>query len=381
MAGPIKGSIEHYIAASLTTGSAQMMFVNCYNFLNNNTGTLGIQRIAYNTGSQDTGMTQFRGMNYYDQANPAGQNAWACFRFLSASVPYDVLIQWTGATSFGTAPGSPAQALNTSATNCFAVAVAQSTSSVDPWNGSRLNNGNDTKGTPVWISSSNVVYYPRSNDTTRAGTHGSSKQNMAAATSLGSLELRCHFVADYDNFVILWDASNDTTYGFFAMLKYTPMSGVVADVPYFSIQDSAIPATAGTIYGNLGGTIGGGTSWPSVTTSGSISVTVERLGTNLFVNTTCQPNRMYSTQKFDEFPIFMGGFESPNQVGMLGQHSEFMREVYNIATHNTNETGTRAVFGGSTTQATIHYTIPWHSGTTPGTGIAKTGVQFGLNGG
>jgi hypothetical protein len=100
MAGPIVGTIEHYFAgAGLTTASVQTFFVNCYNFLNNNTGSLGVQRIAFNTGSKDTCMTLTRGMNFYDQSNPAGQNAFACFRFLSASVPFDVLIQWTGGSA------------------------------------------------------------------------------------------------------------------------------------------------------------------------------------------------------------------------------------------------------------------------------------------
>lgn len=53
MAGPIVGQVDCYIGSSFTTGSAQFMFVNCYRFLNDNTGTLGIQRIAYNTGSQE----------------------------------------------------------------------------------------------------------------------------------------------------------------------------------------------------------------------------------------------------------------------------------------------------------------------------------------
>lgn len=385
MAGPIRGSIEHYQLPSFSTGTAQAMFVNCYNFLNNNTGVLGIQRIAYNTGSQDTGMTQFRGMNFFDQDNPAGQNAFACFRFLSASVPFDVCIQWTGGTSFGTAPGAPALINASTTTTTFAFSIAQSTGSTDPWNGTTLNNGNDRKGTPVWVSASNITYYPRSNDPSRAGAHGSSKQNMIGPSNMSGQEAKYHFVADYDNFVFFYDngATVDAAYGYFMMLKYTPLSGVNPDVPYFAIGGSTIPITVGSTYGSIAGNSAdnGGVSFPDLVKSGTIGVMTDRLGNYLFTATTCQPNKMYATQKFDEFPIFVGGGESPGQIGMLGQHSEFVREVYNIQSQDTNGDGTRAVIGGSTTLATVKMTIPWHSGTTPGTGVSRNGVQFGLNGG
>ncbi len=60
---------------------------------------------------------------------------------------------------------------------------------------------------------------------------------------------------------------------------------------------------------------------------------LERL--NVFVNsTTLQPNRLFATPEFDEFPLACALSETPNH-GFLGQ-VDFLREVGNIATHGKN---------------------------------------------
>lgn len=381
MSGPIRGSIEHYFAGSgQSTGSAQSVFISCFNFLNDNTGTLGIQRLAYNTGSQNTGMGQFRDMNYYDQTNPAGDNAFACFRFSSASNPYEILIQYTGnANSLGTAPGAPALLVGSAPTSVFAIAFGQCLVS-SSWNGTTLNNGNDRKGTPVWVSGSDVAYYPRSNDHRRTGGHAAQKQNMMGVNSFTNVDYRLHMVADYDNFVMLLDQSADTTYMMWAMLKYVPVVDLTASLPYCSFYTQTVPMAVTTVYGAVAGTSTdqGGISFPDLITSGTVSLGSDRIGTTFFQAAAAQPNRMFGTQRFDEYPLYLGGLESPNQVGLAGQHFDFVREVYNIATHDTNLSGTRAVFGGSLTLATTRYTIPWHSGTTPGTGVSRNGIQFGM---
>lgn len=384
MAGPIRGSIEHFIdATALTTASVQGFFVNVYNFLNNNTGTLGIQRLAYNTGSQDTGMTTTRAMNYWDQPQPAGQNAFAAFRFLSASVPFDVMIQWAGAATFGAAPGAPGLVFAAATANSFGIAMAQRSDGVTAWNGSTNNNGSDVKGASVWTSSSLTAYYPRSNDPSRAGAHGSLKQNAGGFTALSSIQTRHHIIADYDNLVILYDVGAANQYVMIAFGAYTPMSGLNPTVPYFMVNRNAtLPYVASTQIGTPAGTTdAGGVSHPSLALSGTCSFGADRLGGTsttfgFFQNTSAQPNKAFSTQRFDEFPLMIGIFESP-LVGLVGQHFSFFRETFNIATHDTNSDLTRTCFGTNTVP-TIKTTTPWHSGTTPGTGATRTGVQFGI---
>lgn len=380
MSGPIRGSIEHlFLGAGVGSGSCQTLFVNVYNFFNNNTGTLGIQRIAYHTGSRNVGMADARGMNFYDAAAPAGDNAWACFAFTSASVPWYVLIQWTGSVNtFGTAPGSPALIENTTNIVSFGVAIAQRADGGNPWNGSSGSSGFDTKGTPVWHpGTSSLVLYPRSNDGIRGGAHSTNKQNMMGFGSLTSIDYRLQQVADYDNYALLLDAANDGTYAGLIFGLYVPLSGVNPQVPYVSFKDTSMPFTAGTQYGAIAGSAGtqGGIGYPTASISGTCSSGFDRYGTVFFQSTNAQPNRAFSTPIFDEFPLLVGINEPNNQVGATGQIYDFFREVYNVSTHDTNNDGTRAAFGG-TTVATVKLTIPWASGTVPGSGITRNGVQF-----
>lgn len=381
MAGPIVGSVEHYFnGVGLGTASVQVLFVNTFNFLNNNTASLGIQRLAYNTGSKGAGMVQFRGMNYYDQPLPAGENAWAVFRFLSASIPFDVLIQWAGVSGLGTAPGAPALINNTAGTNAFAIAVAQRADMTSAWGGSTNNNGSDTKSTPVWISSSisSTIYYPRSNDAIRGGTHGASRQNMMGNTFLNNIQTRHHFMADYDNFAIFNDVGAANAYELYFFGMYTPMSGLNVNVPYFAFHDAVLPIAAATAYGPAGGgTPGGGIGYPQQHISGSVGVGFDRIGTTFFQSSAAQANLAFPTPRWDEFPLIVGVYETTPTIieGMTGQHFDFLREAYNIATHDTNGDGSRAVFG-STTVASLKVTAPFHTGTSPGSGVTRAGVQF-----
>lgn len=381
MSGPIHGSIEHlFLGSGQGTGSVQTAFINVYNFLNNNTGTLGIQRIAFHTGSKDTGMTDTRGMNFYDQANPAGQNSWACFCFSSASVPFYVLVQWAGSTAVGTAPGSPALFKASATTNVLGLAFASRADSGNPWNGSSGSNGLDTKGTPVWHpGASSLILAPRSNDGVRAGAHGTSRQNLLGFPVGSGTDYRLSMVADYDNFVIMYDSANDNSYAPCIMASYTPLSGVNPQVPWVVYNDSTtLPLLVATAYGDTAGsgTPQGGIGYPTVSVSGSCIPGIDRYtSATFFQNTNGQPNRAFALPRFDEFPIMVGLFETPNQVGATGQLFNFYREVYNVASQDTNNDGSRAAFG-TTTQAQIKLTIPWVSGTVPGSGATRAGFQF-----
>jgi hypothetical protein len=93
------------------------------------------------------------------------------------------------------------------------------------------------------------------------------------------------------------------------------------------------------------------------------------------MNTSAQPNRAFATPIFDEFPILVGINETPNQVGAVGQFTTFYREAFNVASQDTNANGTRAAFG-NVTIATVKLTIPWFSGTVPGSGVTRAGTAF-----
>jgi hypothetical protein len=200
---------------------------------------------------------------------------------------------------------------------------------------------------------------------------------MMGYSSLSSIDYRMHLVADYDNFAFAFDQSADATYGLTFFGQYVPSTGLTPYIPYFAFHNTSIAPTAGTALGSVAGNDGGGgISFPDIYASGTVSLGVDRLAQWIQVST--QPNKMYNIQRFDEFPMFVGGFETPNQMGIVGQHSSFLREVFNMSNHDTNATGTRMVIGSSLTLATVKTSIPWHSGTTPGTGATRTGIQFGM---
>lgn len=381
MAGPIKGSIEHFFGGSgQGTGSIQSIFVNVYNFLNNNTGTLGLQRIAYHTGSKESGMANLRGMNFYDEANPAGGNAWACFCFASASVPIYMLIQHSNGTGMGGGAGAPGLFRAAATTNAMGFAFASRTDGGNPWNGSSGSNGQDTKGTPVWHpGASSLALAPRSNDGVRSGVHGTVRQNMLGITISVSTDYRLSMLADYDNFIMLIDDGADATYATVMLSSYTPLSGVNPEAPWLALHDSGLPFDNATVYGDLAGTgiNNGGIGYPTLSISGSCMTGIERYASanGFFQNTSAQPNRAFATPRFDEFPILVGLYEMPNLVGATGQLYNFCREIFNVATHDTNVDGTRACFGpGGPTS--VKLTVPWHSGTVPGSGVTRVGIQF-----
>lgn len=385
MAGPIRGSIEHRMLTAGTTGSVQSMFVNAYNFFNNNTGSLGIKRIAWNTGSIATGMIAGnRGMNFHDSAKPAGDNAFACFCFQSASIPWYILIQWCGdGANAGDAPGDPAYFEGSIAGTAFAVSIAQRRDGGNAWNGtSGTVGGSDVKGSPVWHPrTSTLVLYPRSNDPIRTGIYGTLKENMMRSDALlSNNSCRQHMMADYDNLAILWDAGLLATYGGVVFAQYTALSGVNPAVPYVSFKTNQLPFAPGSQYGDAGGTSSDqGAVGFTNTTSASVGSGMDRYSTaaGFFQNVNAQPNKAFATAYYNEFPLLVGLCEPPNIVGPMGQVYDFFREVYNISTHDTNNAKTRVAIGGSTV-TTVKLTLPWHSGTTPGSGITRGGVQFGL---
>lgn len=391
MSGPIRGSIEHYGGVVLaTSASLQDIFVSIYNFLNSNGSTLGIERVCYNTGSTPTGAPAVRGMNRYDSASCAGPNAFAVFTFKSASLPWTILIQWCdGSTNMNTAPGAPGL-LNGSAVNSgLGIAVAQNSNGSLPWAGTQKNtpnaSGSASKAGTVWNSGSAFLsVWPRSN--VSGGATTSARQNMMqlfAASSTNSYRLQ--MVADYDNLAILIDESADNTYVHAFMFgKYVPLTGSSTAGTYFGVSGVAttFPQTAMSVLSTTAGTgtggYEGGVAFPSASVTRTVkNIMFDRLSGLVNTSFTAyHPNKTFSSASYTEFPLIVVTNET-NEEGYLGMHNEFFREVYNTAVHDTNIGGTRCAFASSLTLATVKITIPWHSGTAPGSGTTRGGVQWG----
>jgi hypothetical protein len=134
------------------------MLVAAFQFLSGACGqAIGVELVAYQTGSGGTGMNYVE----YNSAHP-GPNAFAVFKFASASNPFYVLLQSNEyGSTFGAAPGNPGFVRTDANRPNFAFSVAAMEDGSSPWRGTTLKNGNDRKGSPVWHTQS--YCFPRSN--------------------------------------------------------------------------------------------------------------------------------------------------------------------------------------------------------------------------
>lgn len=175
----IYGSVDHMVSG-VNAPLSNNTFVAAYNFLLSMSSSLGIQRIAYNVGSGGLGMS------YAGEGAAAGDNAWAVFKFANAQIPFYIIIQWSSQSSIGYpsyAAGTPAinhlnipRGLYGGAVSFsqddyrgrgfgFVYQFAQLLNGGNPWNGTTLDNGADTKGDPVWVSgATEMVVFPNVNN-------------------------------------------------------------------------------------------------------------------------------------------------------------------------------------------------------------------------
>jgi hypothetical protein len=387
MANQIIGRVECFGGAGTNTGSLVISFVNLFNFLTVQGPTVGIQRIAYNSGSQLTGQPLTRpaggGIGYFDSTNSVGANAWGVWRFNSASIPFDLYAQMSTGVNVNNAPATPSFYQGSAvASPVVGFAACWRLDGSGSWGGSTLNNGNDTKSDPVWnIGNSSGCFFPRSNEGRRAGSQSGSRQNTSGFQINTNNAMRAHFFATKDAFVWAVDISNGGAYTYMYVGPYVPFASLSSSIALPAVAiTTTVPSAITTQYGPPGGSGGnqGTIALPNLTASGSAGMRADRYGTGLFQVAAFQPNITYpTTASWDEFPILVGADDTPI-FGALGFiDNELIREVFNIGTHDTNSTLDRVVIGGTTTAA-IHLTMPFHTGTTPGSGATRDGVNFSI---
>lgn len=384
MAGQIRGKIEMLLNEGNGHNNAQALFKGLYDFFVAHPKVTVIARQAGSgRAAGDVG--------YYDSATPFGNNAWFVVKMAktSADVPagprafdYYVFVQWAdGSTSLNTAPGNPGQGNgSTSSFSAGKVGIAVAIGvggDENAWNGAGATIGANTKGSPVWkvpTGGSNVHVLPRSNNA--GGSHATNRENLSLLFSqyafTANTKARAHVVADDDSFIIFVDNDDDNTYGVTYAGVFSVRQGLVLPIPFLMLS-SGIPLAMNTGYGETSGTSsfqGGAIHRDS--NIGVRQLVLERL--NVFVNTTVnQPNRLFATPEFDEFPIASALSETPH-AGFLGQ-VDFIRELGNIATHDSSADKKRVVIGDNNV-GTVKLSIPWDGATTPKSGITRQGIDF-----
>lgn len=392
----VHGSIDHRILGGGNVNTSipvSEAFSALCNFLTSSWAVAaGVERIAYNIGSGGLGL------GWWDMPDAVGNNAWAVYRFASASFPFYLLTQYSNG-SFATGSGSPGVLMgsNTSwqATDAggigFAVAVREDGG--NPWNGTTNNNGSDTKGTPVWTGGpSRLFAFPRSNNT--GGSHATNKENCIGflynktndVNSIKYSGARVHYLLDEDNFLALGDIGYDGSYTMFYYGKYDRRPDVTSSLPphvcLASTDQNTTPLPqygASIIYGSVSGSNGsqeGGIVFPLPGAPGipygvrgcSLDITPNFLSDPRF-----HPNSGFYEAKYDTYPLFVALNESPT-FGFLGRIS-FFNMCFGLASHATDVNRTRAVFGNNT-HATIKMVVPWDGASSPGQSADRYGRQF-----
>lgn len=379
MAGTIHGLVNAKIdVASIRFDAARDAFAIIAAFFDHLCTAGGgnyMTRIASYWGTGGTGFDRTGG------ANPSGENAFGVWVLhTSAARP-------GGGTKLGaiyfflawvdTEPPAGWQ-LNSGTADGVGLAGAFLEDGNSPWNGTTVDDGTDTKGSPLWVAGGSTVHFTeRSNapggvDATLANNARSPIGDKQSST-LSDQYLHC--IADADQFAIIGTAgvtSYGSQFGCYLMGLYSVVSNVdaAADYALFCIYDGSLPLGFDYVYGVIAGsgTLGGGVTWPDNSQDGlRISPALSYI-----MSTTEQPN-VWSAggAVFDESAIQLFS------TGMVGYIDPFFRLAYNITNEAWDATNERFAVG-TVNQDQYKLTIPWPTtvGEAPGATRTPDGVTF-----
>ncbi len=392
MAGTPHGAIDCLTSTLVPVQSAQEAFKTLFDFLSANPRWTRIAWSKGTTGGLIIGATS--GDDYWDGAEPFMRHAWAVFEATNATDgnPWYLLIQLMdggndtlpdgmlidGATSDNFYAGVGIQ---------MVCGTGAGGTPMNPWQGTTVNDGTDTKGSPVWAPSGGggrLYAFPRNNSVN--GDYETLVNNMAWAMkvySFGTAQVwRFHIVTDDDNFVMLSDDGDDGGYRGITCGSYVPRADLVVERPLMMMGTNADYAYGFPEPQAFGNPVAGGDAYPGGISPGKdglmdlvVSVAHDRYAVwQGQVNVT--PNKAFNPAARDAFPLAVGAYELAPTVfaGYLGAYT-FVRDVYNVPNGTTNLAKTRAAFGAST-QGMNKLSIPWDGVTVPFSTAVRAGVSF-----
>lgn len=391
--------------------AANEVFISLFNVLNSDDAKLfGIERIAYNTGSNLT--SKCIGMDYWDSSTPAGENAWATFMFKSASVPFYVHMQASGHHRFGS--GSYYATMSNQIENGLGLSFALRFDKHCPWTGTTLNQGRDDKGLSgtMWYIDESTIF-PRTNS--EFGVHSADGNAMIQLVSADALtsnpkfsvssgyvnttytkNSRAHFVFDYENFFAAVDVGNIGAFNFVYFGKYShKLKNDVYRAPYVCFaqsvcEDNCVDGNSIGYYANPNFPLGsinlanlqydGQSSSPKIWTNGGIvdpqskkvvGVAIDTM--SYMMNTSSIPDLInrHQPSTSGEYAMFnipvmlleASGAAGGNDISLykrwhLAGEITFVKFVSGISTNATINSGTFCVLGPTQRNA-IKLAVPW----------------------
>ena len=234
-----RGRVDCYLEPGSNRQANGEFFVNLVQHISSSMPDLGIEMLAWNYGTDGSGW------DFWDEANPVSYNAFAVFRFHSASQgSFDCFIyENTGSVYTGSVYIDQVND-GTSDLQCYkhvgiSFACHPSGSvpntmqnSTGPWDGGYGAGAWVQTSTELWKTSSSGkgAFFPRPN-----GLYGESSGSRAALLGIGGdgmNQSRAHFIVSEDSLTILSDDSLDTETRIMHFGPYMPRSGVLCDSPY-----------------------------------------------------------------------------------------------------------------------------------------------------
>ena len=238
-------------------------FVNLIQHVSSSMNDLGIEMLAWGYGDGGSDWA------FWDESGATGKNAFACFRFHSASYgKFDCLIYENTGSSFGgrTHTGSifidNSDKENSQEQGYYQVGIAfachPSGSVPDvypyadgPWNGGYgVNSSIETIG-PVWktTAAGKGAFFPRPNGI--LGQLSSSRSSLSGIAGTSMDQSKSHFILSEDSITILVDDASDGYSRVMHFGPYIPRSGSNPESPYVmwnTGDDNVVPWIHG--YGN-----------------------------------------------------------------------------------------------------------------------------------
>ncbi len=369
MSGTVVGVVDCLHDSALVAAAAdrqQNGFINVYDFMQRNVTVGNATLHASNFGSGGTGF------DYHDGVNPAGENAWAVFKFLASAstvrtTDFYVLIQYAEFAGFGAAPGDPGELDGDSGfDDGVGIMMAYREDNGDPWNGTTLANGADTKGTPVWAGTGLHVL----SEINETGASSTNKESCDQLFDPGSgTPSRIWCIGDADGMIFMEDGANDNTLNNVLYLGvYTPRADLTIPNPYVMIDNFNVTSTEFT-RNNESGVM-------SVTQSrGVVGLITHRPEISLFADNETLTG---SNTRLD-FPIYVRRPQAQDAVeyGLLGYiPPNLMRVNYGMPNFSTSAAFDRAYMGQSGSLGTYKFSLAYGGGAAPGLAPDRDGVVF-----
>jgi len=263
-----------------------------------------------------------------------------------------------------------------------AIALDSAGNTVNPWQGTVLNDGTDTKPTVGWDApvGGKLFVWGRSNSPLD-GTYATNRNNTIGvrdATSVSDLARRIHVIADDDCLAIYHqnETSSKHIYYFIAS-PVIPVTNLTFDVPFAVLCRTAV------VNSSLWGTFPSAVNENS-TTNGGVNAPIpgnvvsahgdyaRLLGDE---SDTFQPNNQFASTTYTETPVFLYAEENPYK-GLIGQLDPFVRKTFRVTYNSTLNSMTRVALGFDSTTYKMRMTLPWDGVTTDPLSGGATGIQF-----